>query len=87
MLLLVLEQLEEYYKNRITCGKLLAKNHVYRKNIRKQEKTGVKKNVLFSDEMNVEVDSRKNRVMRRRAPHEKMHPDCSMYKTKQGGGV
>ena len=41
VLLPVLEQLEEYYKNTITCGELLAKNHVYRKNIRKQEKTGV----------------------------------------------
>ena len=39
--LLVLKQLEEYYKNTITCGELLSKNHVYLKNIRKQEKTGV----------------------------------------------
>ena len=36
--------------------------------------------------MNVEVDSRKIRVMLRRTPHEKMHPDCSMYRTKQGSG-
>ena len=36
--------------------------------------------------MNVKVDSRKNRVMLGRTPHEKMHPDCSMYKTKQGSG-
>ena len=43
-------------------------------------------NVLFSDEMNVEVDSRKNRVMLRRTRHEKMHPDCSMCRTKQGSG-
>ena len=43
-------------------------------------------NVLFSDEINVEVGSRKNRVMLRRTPHEKMHPDCSMHRTKQGSG-
>ena len=43
-------------------------------------------NVLFNHEMNVEVESRKNRVMLRRTPHEKMYPDCSMYGTKQGSG-
>ena len=42
--------------------------------------------VLFSDEMNVEVDSRKNQVMLRKMPHEKIHPDCSIYRTKQGCG-
>ena len=36
--------------------------------------------------MNIEIDSRKNRVMLRRTPHEKIHPYCSMYRTKQGSG-
>ena len=42
-------------------------------------------NVFFIDEMSVEVDSRKNGVMLRRTPHEKLYPDCSLYRTKQGG--
>ena len=41
-------------------------------------------NVVFSDEMNVKVDSRKIRVMLRRTRHEKMHPYSTMYRTKQG---
>ena len=36
--------------------------------------------------MNVEIDSRKIQVMLRKTPHEKMHPYCSMYRTKQGSG-
>ena len=98
MLLLVHKQLEEYYKITITCGKLLAKNHVYRKNIGKQEKTVVKLIkfglkacgttffFFFSNKITIEAYSRKNRVMLRRTPHEKMHPDCSMYKSKQSSG-
>ena len=42
--------------------------------------------VKFSDEMNIEVDNRKNRVMIRRRPSEKYHPDCIVQRTKQGSG-
>jgi len=44
------------------------------------------RDVLFSDEMNIEVDSRKCRVMLRRTPNEKYHPDCIQQRTKQGSG-
>ena len=34
------------------------------------------KQVIFSDEMNIEVGNRKNRVMFRRMAHEKYNEDC-----------
>jgi len=44
------------------------------------------KRVLFSDEMNIEVDSRKNKVFIRRMAHEKYNSDCILERTKQGSG-
>ena len=44
------------------------------------------RDVVFSDEMNVEVDSRKNRVMLRRTTEEKYKADCIVERTKQGSG-
>ncbi len=44
------------------------------------------KRVIFSDEMNIEVDSRKNKVYLRRMPHEKYNDDCILKRTKQGSG-
>ena len=44
------------------------------------------RDVVFSDEMNVEVDSRKNRVMLRRKSDEKYNSDCIVERTKQGSG-
>src|SRR5690606_32917159 len=43
-------------------------------------------NVIFSDEMNVEVDSRKGRCMLRRKPNERFHESCVVKRTKQGSG-
>lgn len=42
--------------------------------------------VIFSDEMNIEVDNRKNRIMLRRMAHEKYNEDCIVKRTKQGSG-
>ena len=42
--------------------------------------------VIFSDEMNIEVDSRKGRVMLRRKPEERMNESCLLKRTKQGSG-
>ena len=42
--------------------------------------------VIFSDEMNVEVDTRKGRVMLRRTTKERMNEDCIVKRTKQGSG-
>ena len=42
--------------------------------------------VIFIDEMNVEVDNRKGRLMIRRLPSEKYHPDCLQQRTRQGCG-
>lgn len=42
--------------------------------------------VLFSDEMNVEVDQRKCRVMLRRTVDEKYNESCIQQRTKQGSG-
>ena len=43
--------------------------------------------VMFSDEMNTEVDNRKkNQVMIRRQPSEKYNLDCIVQRTKQGSG-
>ena len=42
--------------------------------------------VIFSDEVNVEVDNRKGRLMIRRLPSEKYHPDCLQQRTRQGSG-
>jgi transposase len=43
-------------------------------------------NVIFSDEMNVEVDMRKCRVMLRRSPQERFDSNCTLKRTKQGSG-
>ena len=42
---------------------------------------------MFSDEMNIEVDNRKNRIMIRRQPSEKYNLDCIGQRTKQGSGL
>lgn len=42
--------------------------------------------VLWSDEMNIEVEMRKNRVMLRRTTKEAMNPRCLQLRTKQGSG-
>lgn len=42
--------------------------------------------VIFTDEMNIEVDSRKNRIMLIRTPAEKYNPDCIDERTRQGSG-
>ena len=39
---------------------------------------------MFSDEMNIEVDNRKNRIMIHRQPSEKYNLDCIVLRTKQG---
>ena len=44
------------------------------------------RDVFFSDEMNVEVDQRKGRIMLRRTPGERMNEDCVVKRTKQGSG-
>lgn len=44
------------------------------------------RSVVFSDEMNIEVDNRKGRVMLRRMAHEKYNDDCILKRTKQGSG-
>jgi Transposase/DDE superfamily endonuclease len=44
------------------------------------------RDVIFSDEMNVEVDKRKGRVMLRRTNNEKYNEDCIIQRTKQGSG-
>ena len=43
-------------------------------------------NVIFSDEMNIEVDCRKGRIMMRRRPNERLHQSCIVSRTKQGSG-
>ncbi|CAF0854035.1 unnamed protein product [Brachionus calyciflorus] len=40
--------------------------------------------VLFSDEMNIEVGNRKNRIFIRRTSAEKYNQDCIIKRTKQG---
>lgn len=42
--------------------------------------------VIFSDEMNIEVDNRKGPVKIRRLPSEKYHPSCIVERTRQGSG-
>ncbi|CAF0902768.1 unnamed protein product [Brachionus calyciflorus] len=42
--------------------------------------------VLFSNEMNIEVDNRKNRICIRRTTVEKYNQDCIFKRTKQGSG-
>ena len=42
--------------------------------------------VIFSDEMNIEVDKRKGRVMLRRTPQERFSESCIVKRTKQGSG-
>ena len=42
--------------------------------------------VFFSDEMNIEVDNRKNRVQLRRKPSEKYNDDCLQETRRQGSG-
>lgn len=44
------------------------------------------RSVIFSDEMNIEVDVRKCRPMIRRMAHEKYNSDCIVQRTKQGSG-
>ena len=36
--------------------------------------------------MNIEVDNRKGRIMLRRLPSEKYHPDCIVERTRAGSG-
>ncbi|CAF0890358.1 unnamed protein product [Brachionus calyciflorus] len=43
--------------------------------------------VLYSDEMNIEVDNRKNRICIRRTCAEKYNQDCIIQRTKQGSGL
>ena len=68
----------------------LTKSHIQqRRRFCKTFKTWSKqqwRNVIFSDEMNVEVDNRKCRVLIRRQPHEKYAIDCILQRTKQGSG-
>ncbi|CAF0887952.1 unnamed protein product [Brachionus calyciflorus] len=42
--------------------------------------------VLFSDEMNIEVDNRKNRIVIRSTTAEKYNQNCIFKRTKQGSG-
>lgn len=44
------------------------------------------RNIIWSDEMNVEVDMRKKGIKLRRTNDEKYHPDCIVERTKQGSG-
>ena len=44
------------------------------------------RNILWSDEMNVEVDLRKKGIRLRRTNDEKYNPDCIVERTKQGSG-
>ena len=44
------------------------------------------RNILWSDEMNVEVDMRKKGIKLRRTTDEKFNPDCIVERTKQGSG-
>lgn len=44
------------------------------------------RDVIFSDEMNIEVDKRKNRVMLRRTIHEKFDCECLVRRTRKGSG-
>ncbi|RNA13768.1 Transposable element Tc1 [Brachionus plicatilis] len=40
--------------------------------------------IMYSDEMNIEVDNLKNRIQMRRMPTEKNNEDCIIRLTKQG---
>lgn len=42
--------------------------------------------IIFSDEMNIEVDNRKNRIRIRRMASEKYNEECIFKRTKQGSG-
>lgn len=42
--------------------------------------------IMFSDEMNIEVDNRKNRIRIRRMTSEKYNEECIIKRTKQGSG-
>jgi transposase len=44
------------------------------------------RDVLWSDEMNVERDNRKGRIMLRRTTDEKYSPDCIVERTRKGSG-
>jgi transposase len=68
----------------------LAKRHVLARklfcNMHKSWSKLLWRRVKFSDEMNLEVDCRKSRIMFRRRPSEKYAPDCIVQRTKQGSG-
>jgi transposase len=82
---------EHDYLWRPACKKpRLTKNHIkQRLAFCQQYKNWTNLNwrdMIFSDEMNIEVDMRKNRVMLRRTSKEKYQKDCIVERTKQGSG-
>jgi transposase len=78
-----------FYKPAVKKPRLLARHIKARKEFCKEllkwnnEKF---RSVIWSDEMNIEVDCRKTRVMIRRMPNEKYRKDCIIERTKQGSG-
>jgi len=79
------------YVWRSACKKprLSSKQKIARKKWCKERKSYTQtmwRTVLFSDEMNVEVDSRKGRVMLRRTTKERFEESCILKRTKQGSG-
>lgn len=69
--------------------RLTANNIKQRLEFCKKHKTWSKyrwRDVIFSDEMNVEVDLRKNRIMLRRTTEEKYSPECIIERTRKGSG-
>lgn len=84
--------LQDYdYMWRPACPKpRLTENHVkQRLKFCKEHRTWTKRrwrDVIFSDEMNVEVDNRKNRIMLRRTIDEKFKSDCLERRRRQGSG-
>lgn len=79
------------YKWRTACKKprLNKKQRKQRVEFCKSHKNWTKsmwRSVVFTDEMNVEVDNRKNTVKLRRMPEERMHDSCLLKRTKQGSG-
>lgn len=82
---------EHDYMLRPACQKpRLTENHVkQRLKFCKEHQTWTKRrwrDVIFSDEMNVEVDNRKNRIMLRRTIDEKFKSDCLERRRRQGSG-
>ena len=81
----------ENYLWRSACKKpRLSKKHIKaRKQFCKDHKSWSVhhwRNVMFSDEMNVEVDHRKCRIMLRRTTKERFDKSCIQQRTKQGSG-